>query len=156
MAGDVYAVDETTLLLKNFVYDGNGKDTFFWQTLNGGSANALGTDVIHNFKVGQDNVLVVNLISSATELVFVGNLATKFSIDALGYTAETIKVASASGWSINQTSATAATLSYNGYNGTVLPSNGANAAISISLVGIQGTGSNADGTFAVDDFFYKA
>jgi hypothetical protein len=30
VAGDVYAVDETTLLVKNFVYDGNGKDTFFW------------------------------------------------------------------------------------------------------------------------------
>jgi hypothetical protein len=26
----VYAVDPHTLLIRNFVYDGNGKDTFFW------------------------------------------------------------------------------------------------------------------------------
>ncbi|XP_050707781.1 protein Skeletor, isoforms B/C-like [Eriocheir sinensis] len=30
VGGDVYAVDETTLLIKNFMYDGNGGDTFFW------------------------------------------------------------------------------------------------------------------------------
>jgi len=28
--GEVYAVDQHTLLIRNFVYDGNGKDTFFW------------------------------------------------------------------------------------------------------------------------------
>lgn len=26
----VYAVDETTLFIKNFVYDGTGPDAFFW------------------------------------------------------------------------------------------------------------------------------
>lgn len=30
VAGDVYAVDEYTLLLTAFNYDGNGADTFFW------------------------------------------------------------------------------------------------------------------------------
>ena len=133
----------------------SGKDTFFWQ-IDNASQNARGTDVIHQFKVGQDNLMVVNVIDTATELNFVGNLATKFAIDALGLVAETIKVASASGWTINQTSATAATLSYNGYNGTVAGTHPEYAALTISLVGIQGTGSNADGTFAVDDFFYKA
>lgn len=28
--GEVYAVNTNTLLIKNFMYDGNGKDTFFW------------------------------------------------------------------------------------------------------------------------------
>ena len=28
--GEVYAVNEFTLLIKNFIYDGNGPDTFFW------------------------------------------------------------------------------------------------------------------------------
>lgn len=30
VSGDVYAVDEYTLLLTFFNYDGNGADTFFW------------------------------------------------------------------------------------------------------------------------------
>ncbi|XP_066581893.1 protein Skeletor, isoforms B/C [Prorops nasuta] len=30
VSGDVYAVDEYTLLLTSFSYDGNGADTFFW------------------------------------------------------------------------------------------------------------------------------
>lgn len=30
VSGDVYAVDEYTLLLVSFSYDGNGADTFFW------------------------------------------------------------------------------------------------------------------------------
>lgn len=30
VSGDVYAVDEWTLLLVNFNYDGTGDDTFFW------------------------------------------------------------------------------------------------------------------------------
>ncbi|XP_069188345.1 protein Skeletor, isoforms B/C isoform X2 [Procambarus clarkii] len=30
VGGDVYAVDETTFLIKGFMYDGNGGDTFFW------------------------------------------------------------------------------------------------------------------------------
>lgn len=30
VAGDVYVVDEYTLLLISFSYDGNGADTFFW------------------------------------------------------------------------------------------------------------------------------
>ena len=30
MAGEVYAVDETTFLIKSFIYDGLGPDTFFW------------------------------------------------------------------------------------------------------------------------------
>lgn len=29
VAGEVYAVDESTLLVRKFVYDGNGIDTFF-------------------------------------------------------------------------------------------------------------------------------
>lgn len=30
VGGDVYAVDDYTLLLTSFSYDGNGADTFFW------------------------------------------------------------------------------------------------------------------------------
>jgi len=30
VAGEVYAVDETTFLIKSFIYDGLGPDTFFW------------------------------------------------------------------------------------------------------------------------------
>ncbi|XP_045116491.1 protein Skeletor, isoforms B/C-like isoform X1 [Portunus trituberculatus] len=30
VGGEVYAVNERTLLIKNFMYDGNGGDTFFW------------------------------------------------------------------------------------------------------------------------------
>lgn len=28
--GSVYAVDESTLFIKNFAYDGTGPDAFFW------------------------------------------------------------------------------------------------------------------------------
>lgn len=30
VSGDIYAVDESTFLIQNFNYDGNGIDTFFW------------------------------------------------------------------------------------------------------------------------------
>ncbi|XP_013141812.1 PREDICTED: protein Skeletor, isoforms B/C-like [Papilio polytes] len=30
VSGDVYAVDDLTVLLVNFNYDGTGEDTFFW------------------------------------------------------------------------------------------------------------------------------
>ncbi|XP_063612833.1 protein Skeletor, isoforms B/C-like [Penaeus indicus] len=30
VGGDVYAVDQSTFLIKKFMYDGNGGDTFFW------------------------------------------------------------------------------------------------------------------------------
>lgn len=30
VSGDVYVVDEYTILLTSFSYDGNGADTFFW------------------------------------------------------------------------------------------------------------------------------
>jgi hypothetical protein len=30
VSGSVYAVNETTLLIKNFNYDGQGKDAYFW------------------------------------------------------------------------------------------------------------------------------
>lgn len=30
VAGDVYAVDDYTILIEKFSYDGNGQDTFFW------------------------------------------------------------------------------------------------------------------------------
>lgn len=30
VTGEIYAVDEYTLLFRNFNYDGNGADTFFW------------------------------------------------------------------------------------------------------------------------------
>jgi hypothetical protein len=38
VGGDVYAVDDYTLLLTAFSYDGNGADTFFWA----GAANRPG------------------------------------------------------------------------------------------------------------------
>eukprot|EP00088_Acartia_fossae_P021873 TRINITY_DN23239_c0_g1_i1.p1 TRINITY_DN23239_c0_g1~~TRINITY_DN23239_c0_g1_i1.p1 ORF type:complete len:682 (+),score=132.87 TRINITY_DN23239_c0_g1_i1:69-2114(+) len=52
--GKVYAVDANTLLLKNFVYDGNGKDTFFWA----GSSNRPGSKgFIVPDRNGKTNVL---------------------------------------------------------------------------------------------------
>lgn len=39
VSGKVYAVDEYTLLLTEFNYDGNGADTFFWA----GSSHRPGT-----------------------------------------------------------------------------------------------------------------
>jgi len=54
VSGDVYAVDADTLLLQNFVYDGNGKDTFFWA----GSSNRPGSKgFIVPDKTGRTNVL---------------------------------------------------------------------------------------------------
>jgi len=54
VSGDVYAVDADTLLLQNFVYDGNGKDTFFWA----GSSNRPGSKgFIVPDKSGRTNVL---------------------------------------------------------------------------------------------------
>jgi len=54
VSGDVYAVNDETLLLKNFVYDGNGKDTFFWA----GSSNRPGSKgFIVPDKNGRTNVL---------------------------------------------------------------------------------------------------
>ena len=54
VAGEVYAVDEFTFLIKNFVYDGNGPDTFFWA----GSSTRPGPQgiIIPNEK-GRTNVL---------------------------------------------------------------------------------------------------
>ena len=52
--GEVYAVDDYTMLVKNFVYDGNGKDTFFWA----GGSNRPGTQgfIVPN-EDGRTNVL---------------------------------------------------------------------------------------------------
>ena len=52
--GEVYAVDDFTMLVKNFVYDGNGKDTFFWA----GGSNRPGTQgfIVPN-EDGRTNVL---------------------------------------------------------------------------------------------------
>ena len=52
--GEVYAVDDFTMLIKNFVYDGNGKDTFFWA----GGSNRPGTQgfIVPN-ESGRTNVL---------------------------------------------------------------------------------------------------
>ena len=52
--GEVYAVDEYTMLIKDFVYDGNGKDTFFWA----GGSNRPGTQgfIVPN-EAGRTNVL---------------------------------------------------------------------------------------------------
>ena len=50
----MFAVDADTLLLQNFVYDGNGKDTFFWA----GSSNRPGSKgFIVPDKSGRTNVL---------------------------------------------------------------------------------------------------
>ena len=52
--GEVYAVNAYTILIKDFVYDGNGKDTFFW----GGGSNRPGPQgfIIPN-EEGRTNVL---------------------------------------------------------------------------------------------------
>ena len=54
VSGDIYAVDETTLLLQNFVYDGNGKDAFFWA---GSSSRPNSKGFIVPDKKGRTNVL---------------------------------------------------------------------------------------------------
>jgi len=54
VSGDVYAVDMWTILIRNFVYDGNGRDTFFWA----GSSNQPGQKgFIVPDKNGKTNVL---------------------------------------------------------------------------------------------------
>jgi len=54
VGGEVFAVDANTLLIRNFVYDGNAKDTFFWA----GSSNAPGIKgFIIPDKSGKTNVL---------------------------------------------------------------------------------------------------
>jgi hypothetical protein len=55
VAGEVFAVDEFTFLIKNFIYDGNGPDTFFWV----GSSTRPGPQgfIIPNEK-GRTNVLL--------------------------------------------------------------------------------------------------
>jgi len=40
VSGDVYAVDANTILIRKFVYDGDGKDTFFWA----GTSNRPGAE----------------------------------------------------------------------------------------------------------------
>lgn len=54
VSGEVYAVDEHTLLLKDFTYDGNGRDTFFFV----GSTNQPNRrgDIVPN-EYGRTNVL---------------------------------------------------------------------------------------------------
>ncbi|XP_011497240.1 PREDICTED: protein Skeletor, isoforms B/C [Ceratosolen solmsi marchali] len=53
--GDVYAVDEYTLLLTSFNYDGNGADTFFWA----GASNRPGSQgFIVPDEYGKTNVLM--------------------------------------------------------------------------------------------------
>ncbi|CRK86870.1 CLUMA_CG000695, isoform A [Clunio marinus] len=55
VTGDVYAVDETTFLLVNFNYDGNGIDTFFWS----GASNRPGPQgFIVPDEYGKTNVLL--------------------------------------------------------------------------------------------------
>lgn len=54
VSGDVYAVDENTLLLQNFVYDGNGRDAFFWA---GSSSRPNSKGFIVPDKTGKTNVL---------------------------------------------------------------------------------------------------
>ena len=54
VSGDVYAVDDETLMLHNFVYDGNGKDTFFWA---GSSNRPSSKGFIVPDKNGRTNVL---------------------------------------------------------------------------------------------------
>ncbi|XP_051164876.1 protein Skeletor, isoforms B/C [Leptopilina boulardi] len=54
VGGEVYVVDEYTLLFKSFIYDGNGADTFFWA----GSTNRPGpTGFIVPDEWGHTNVL---------------------------------------------------------------------------------------------------
>ena len=54
VSGDVYAVDDETMMLHNFVYDGNGKDTFFWA---GSSNRPSSKGYIVPDKNGRTNVL---------------------------------------------------------------------------------------------------
>ena len=54
VSGEVYAVDKFTLLIKDFIYDGNGRDTYFMV----GVSNQPGRkgDIVPN-EFGKTNVL---------------------------------------------------------------------------------------------------
>ena len=52
--GEVFAVDAYTFLIRNFIYDGNGKDTFFWA---GSSNRPSSKGYIVPDKNGRTNVL---------------------------------------------------------------------------------------------------
>ena len=69
VAGEVYAVDEETLLIKNFIYDGNGPDTYFWA----GSSNRAGPQgFIVPDERGRTNVLKAYLNKDFTIKLFDG------------------------------------------------------------------------------------
>ena len=69
VAGEVYAVDESTFLIKNFIYDGNGPDTFFWA----GSSNRAGPQgFIVPDENGRTNVLRSYLNKEFTLKLFDG------------------------------------------------------------------------------------
>jgi len=69
VAGEVFAVDEETLLIKNFIYDGNGPDTYFWA----GSSNRAGPQgfIVPDEK-GRTNVLKSYLNKEFTIKLFEG------------------------------------------------------------------------------------
>jgi len=49
IAGDVYAVDEQTLKIKGFEYDGAGPDAFFWAGTQGSKPGSVGIILPHPF-----------------------------------------------------------------------------------------------------------
>ena len=64
--GEVYAVDAYTLLIKDFIYDGNGDDTFFWA----GGSNIPGPQgfIVPN-EDGRTNVLKRYLQVSQAKII---------------------------------------------------------------------------------------
>lgn len=55
ISGSIYAVNSTTLLIKNFYYDGLGKDAYFWGGSSGNGPGPNGFIIPDQF--GRTNVL---------------------------------------------------------------------------------------------------
>ncbi len=117
-----------------------GKDVFFYQT-----QYTQNTDIIQNFKIGTDVVMVTNYLSGGDN-VYLGSSGAVTAAEVLNGSS-TAYLAGSNGWAYSVTTSTSGTLTYT----DPLASTG----FSISLIGIQGTGSGAGGAFAVNDFFYQ-
>jgi Ca2+-binding RTX toxin-like protein len=136
-----------------------GKDVMFFQVTPDGSGDAsgteIGTDVIHNFTIGEDWVLVTNYIASGTgngDHSFFGS-TTSTAYTALGTApnGQNPLLAGSNGWTLSAHSVAngTATLTYAGTTG--VGTTISNAGFSITFVGLQGDTSST----TVNDFFYQ-
>jgi Ca2+-binding RTX toxin-like protein len=133
-----------------------GKDVIVFQVSADGTGDAtggtIGTDVIHNFKIGQDLLLVTNYTGGG-DYTFFGSTAT---ITALGTapSGQNSGLASTSGWSVSavDTAAHTATLHYVGTTG--VGSTITNAGFDITFVGLQNDSALTANAASANSFFY--